>query len=273
MEIVLSIPVNLPGIPASLRSKMSRFSIKLPALAVGVFLCGALALGQGGGGGRMRMQGGFGGRGGNEFGLLRRSDVQADLQLTGPQKTKLDEILSSIRGQRGEGRGRRQEGQGQAQKGERRQRQERSQMTDEERKAFRAQMEARQQEMRKKLAEVLNPTQFARLKEISIQLRGNMAILDPEIQKQVGLSASQVSKIKDLQEKMQTASRSVMEKAQSQEITREQAMDSMRKNMQVMQDELAKLLTSDQSAKLKALGGAPFKADPDEGGWGRRGGN
>lgn len=237
---------------------MKRLSLKVPALVLGALLCGALAFGQGGGQRMGGFRGGFGGRGGNEFGLLRRNDVQEDLQLSGEQKTKLADLLTSMRGQRGDRGGRRQGGsQGQGQDNATR-------PTDAEREARRQQMEARRAEMEKKLNEVLSPTQVARLHEISIQLRGTMAVLDPKVQQAVGLSSTQIEKIKDLEQKAREAGQSVFEKVQNQEITREQMRESMQKNNQVMKDELAKLLTAEQAAKLKALGGAPFKADPDE---------
>lgn len=238
---------------------MNKLSLRAPAIALGLLLCGALAMAQSGGrqwGGR----GGFGGRGDNELGLLRRADVQKDLQLSGDQKTKVDDLLTSMRGQRGE-RGNRQ-----GQRGDRRQggQDPANRPTDAERQARRAQQEARRAEMQKKVAEILSATQVSRLHEISIQLRGSMALLDPKVQQAVGLSSTQLEKIKGLQEKMREASQSVMEKAQGQEITREQVRESMQKNSAIMKEELAKLLTSEQAAKLKALGGAPFAADPDE---------
>jgi Spy/CpxP family protein refolding chaperone len=236
---------------------------------VSLLACGAMAVAQGGGARQGR--GGFGGGGGgNEFGLLRRSDVQADLQLSTEQKTKLDSLRESMRGSRGDGGQRGQGGQGGEQ---------RTPPTDAEREARRADMESRRAEMQKQLASVLKPDQITRLREISVQLRGNMALLDDKVQGELGLSSAQVAKVKDLREKMSEAMRSVFEKAQGGEITREQAMESARKNNDVLKVELGKVLDANQAAKLKALGGSPFKADPAEeqrgfgfGGGGRRGG-
>src|SRR5689334_10288985 len=85
---------------------MNRFnSLKSPAIVLGVLVFGALAAAQSGAGGHKdRGQGGGymrGGRG-NMIGLLRRSDVQTDLQITADQKSKLDDLMASMRSQRGD---------------------------------------------------------------------------------------------------------------------------------------------------------------------------
>ena len=107
-----------------------------------------------------------------------------------------------------------------------------------------------------------------RLDEINVQISGNRAIQQPAIQKALGLSEAQVKQINELQQKQQEAMRSLFEKVQNQEITREDMQASMQKNNKTMDDELAKILTADQAAKLKEMGGKPFKADPPPGGGG-----
>lgn len=130
---------------------------------------------------------------------------------------------------------------------------------------FRKQMEERRAQSHKDLAAILNETQMKRLGEISVQLRGNRAILDAEVQKSLGLTDDQKKQIESLNTKQQEANRSVMEKVRNQEVTREDAQASREKNDKAMAEELGKILTSDQSAKLKAMGGKPFKADPNIG--------
>jgi len=209
--------------------------------------------------------GGFGG--GNSTMLLRRDDVKADLNLTADQKTKLNDLMSSMRGNRGDrgqGGGRRDFGTG-------------TPPTDAERDARRKEAETRRAEMQKKLNDILTPAQTSRLKEISLQLRGNMALLDNDVQSQLGFTGEQKDKVQTLRDKMAEAMQTVMQKAQDGTITRDDAMKSMQKNGEVMKDELGKVLTSSQNEKLKSLMGAPFKADPNEsmnfgGGFGRRGG-
>jgi len=243
------------------------------AFFISALLIGCIALagaqngnggnGGGGGGGRRGGQGrgGFGQRGGNNFGELQlalRKDVQTDLAVTDDQKTKLDDYNTKQREARraagGGGRGAGGNGGGQVDP---------------------AELQKRRDEQRaqthKDLAAILNDGQMKRLGEISIQLRGNRAILDADVQKTLGLSSDQTAKIKDLQDKQTEANRAIGEKMRNQEISQDDARKSMETNNKTMDTELGKILTADQAAKLKDMGGKPFKADPAEAA-GRRGG-
>src|SRR5437868_9492039 len=94
--------MNMFARPAFKPRNMNRFlTLKTPALVLGVLLLGALSVAQNGGDRKGHGFGGGGGRGGNQFGLLRRTDVRTDLQLSTDQITKLDELMTSMRGQRG----------------------------------------------------------------------------------------------------------------------------------------------------------------------------
>jgi hypothetical protein len=266
---------------------MNRFnSLRVPALVLGVLVLGAISAAQGGGGqGRARgFGGGFGGGRSNSMFLLRRTDVQTDLQLTTDQKTKLDDLMTSMRGNRGQGGGNRGQGGGNrganGGNGGNGGQGDGTPPTDAERQARRADMESRRAEQQKQVNAILTPAQITRLGEISIQTRGNMAIMDPEIRKQIDFSSDQTAKVKALQDKMQEAMQSVFQKSQDGTITRDDAMKSMQKNGEVMKTELGKILTHRQADKLKELGGSPFKEDPSEaqgfgrgfGGGGGRGG-
>ena len=245
-----------PG-SASLPRNMNRFKNYLVAvLAVGALMAGALAFGQQGGQAHegRRFGGGFMGGGSNLF-LLRRSDVQTDLRLTSDQKTKLDDLMTSMRGNRGD----RQRGEG-GQPG--------TPPTDAERQARRAQMESRRAEMEKNVNAILTPAQVTRLKEISLQIRGNMALMDTQVQSDLGLTAEQKNKISGLRDKMQEATQTVMQKMQDNTISRDDAMNAFKKNSDIMKTELGKVLTSSQAEKFKSMQGAPFKADPSESGFG-----
>lgn len=248
-------------------SKMNRFkSLTTTTFVVGALLIGALAVAQDGQGRRNNRFGGGGGGNNTSF-LLRRKDVQADLQLTSEQKTKLDALMESMRGNRGDRGGRR--GGNNAGGGG-------TPPTDAERQARRAEMESQRAKMQKDINEILTSSQTSRLKEISIQLRGNMALMDNDIQKELGFTSEQKTKIQSLRDKMGEASQSIFQKMQDGSLSRDDAMKSMQKNNDVMKDELAKVLSRSQADKLKAMGGASFKADPSEsqfGGFGgRRGG-
>lgn len=224
--------------------------------------------GQGRGGFRGQMMGGMRG-GGNEFGLVYRADVQKDLAISAEQKTKLD----ALRPQRGQGRGQG-EGQGQGQ-GQRRQRQQGQQgqqgtpPTDAEREARRTEQRQRQENQQKELEAILTDSQKGRLKEISLQIRGTMAIVDPKVQSELSMTTAQKDQVTDLMTKFRAATQGVMEKARNQELTQEQARELATKNQNALKGEIAKILTSEQSDKLKAMSGKPFMADPQQG---RRGG-
>ena len=246
---------------------MNRIVLKSIAVAALVLVSAAVMAQDGGGrqgGGR---RGGFGqGRGGVQTGamLLFRNDVQADLQLTDEQKTK----LTALRPARGQGAGGRRNGgagaggtaaggnggagaTGGAGAG-----------------GGQAGAEARRAEMQKQVAEILTPDQAKRLKEIGIQIAGVQAVVDPAVQKDLGLDTAQLDKIKGIQSKYQEAMTSVRQRMRSQEIDREKATEAMKTNNDTLKAEIEKVLTPAQAEKLKTLGGKPFKAEEQT----RRGG-
>lgn len=248
------------------------------------------ARGQGRGGFGQFNRGGFGQ---NELQLALRKDVQADLAVTDEQKKKLEEFSAKQReARRAQFGDRRPGGQGGAvgaggaaggatggatggaaggAQGER-PRRNRDQGANVDRDAMRAQAEARRAETRKALGEILNEGQMKRLDEIALQLRGNSALMSPDTQKALNFTADQTKKIQDLLQKQREANQSIQEKARNQEISREEAQASREKNNKVLGDELWKILTAEQQAKFTAMQGKPFKADPNEGGRGGRGG-
>ena len=227
-------------------------------------LSASLVLAQGGGGGR---QGGGqrGGRGGNQFSelaLLNRKDVQKDLGLTDDQVTKIEDYRSKNTPQRGAGGagggagaggGQRGNGGGGAGGG--------GALTEEQRAAMAKAAADRREKTRKDLLEIISEAQLKRVDEIGIQLQGNNAVVNPDIQKALGLSDDQIAKIKDLQTKQREANTALFQKVRDQEITREDMTAAMTKNNDTMKEELGKIITSAQADKLKAMGGKPFTAD------------
>lgn len=207
-------------------------------------VCAALvvasaAMAQGGGGqGRQgfRMMGG-----GDSSGtmLLQRADVQKELAITDDQKTKLQGLQDKARDDM----------------------REIFQNANGDRDAMRQGMQKYMAQMQKDVAAILTKEQTARLKEINIQISGNRAATFPDIQKELGLSADQISKIKDLGTKQQEANQALFQKVQSQEITREELQDNMKKNNDTYDAEVGKILTDAQKAKLKTMGGKEFKQD------------
>lgn len=207
-----------------------------------------VGLAQGGGQGRggMRMFG----RGGGGLQLATRDDVAKELKLTGEQKTKIEDLQEKTREEM--------RSQFQSMRGSGGPPDEATMAT------MRKKMEEMQAEEKKQLNAILSPEQAARLKELGLQRAGNMAIMDPEVQTDLGLTDAQKAKIKDLQDKQQAAMRTLFEKMQNQEIDRSEMRPLMEKNMKIMGDELMKILTEDQKKKLEAMKGKPFTFDEDE---------
>jgi len=214
-------------------------------LVAGIAVLAAVSMAQGGGGGGGG-RGGFGqGRGG--FGmqdpsgvfLLRREDVQGELKLTADQKSKLTTIQEDQRAkmremfQNGGGGG--------------------------DREAMMAEMQKMQAENNKVTLAVLDDTQKKRLKELAVQRMGNGIAANAEMQKELGITDDQKTKIKDLQAKQQEASQAVMQKMRDGEIQREELQAIMQKNTDIYNAELGKILTDAQKAKIKEMGGKPFK--------------
>jgi len=209
----------------------------------------AMALAQGGPGG----PGGPGGmRGGNNMQdrsgvmLLGRGDVQKDLALTTAQKDQLQAMQDSMRAKMRElfegGGGDNQE-------------------------AMKTLMASTQKEV----AAILNPTQVKRLGEIRVQLMGSRAALDAEIQKTLGVTADQKSRLEKLATGQQAANAAVRTRMQEGGISREEGRASMQKNTEVLNAEIMKVLTAEQNAKLKEMGGRKFEAEEQpQGGMGRR---
>lgn len=191
-----------------------------------------------GGGMRMRMGGGL-------LQLARRDDVAKELNVTADQKTKLDDLQQTMRTQMrdafqsmGGGNG-----------------------TPPDRDAMQKLMQDMQDKQKAALAGILSADQMTRLKELNIQRQGNSAILDKDVQSALGLSADQLAKIKDLQDKQMEAMQAIRDKVQNQEIDQDAARTAMQKNNDVMKTELGKILTSDQTSKLASMGGKPFTFD------------
>lgn len=194
--------------------------------------------GQGGAGTRQMRGFGMGRQVGGGMMAVYRKDVQVELGLTSDQKTKLDELRTQFRPQRGTA------GAGQTPDLET--------------------LKAQVAERTKKIEAILTADQVKRLHEVELQLAGDRAILQEKVQKDLGLTASQTAKIKTLQAKFQEASASVREKMVNGEIDRDSMMASMQKNNTALVDELKKVLTAEQAAKLKEMGGKTFTPDPNE---------
>lgn len=228
----------------------------LKVIAAAVFALAAVSAMAQGGGGRGQgggMRGMMGG--GGDLQLLQRKDVQADLKITADQQKKLEAIQEEQR-----------------QVMQQRMEEMRNGGGGGDREAMMAEFRKMNEAMNAKVKEVLTADQQKRLKEIGIQLAGNRAVMREDVQKELGLTADQKKKIDDLNAQMQAANQAIMQRVRDQEITREEVQPLMQKNNEALSNEIGKVLTQEQKDKLKAMGGAPFKADPNERGRGGFGG-
>ncbi|HVT12937.1 MAG TPA: hypothetical protein VHE55_11785 [Fimbriimonadaceae bacterium] len=243
---------------------MNKRLISVCALA----LAAAMALAQGGppGGG---FGGGFGpgmmmgGPGGNEMGLLSRKDVQDDLALSADQKAKIGEMQKKYRPQRGgpggpgggPGGGGGGFGGPPGQGG-----------GDFDPDQMRAEMEKRQAEQKKEVAAILTESQVKRLGEIKIQMAGNMAVMDPEVQEALNITDDQKSEMHEAMDQMRENMRPPEGGGDGEPPDFKQMQAQMKKMQDDMNAAIGKVLTADQKAKLKAMGGKPFKrVDPPMG--------
>jgi len=208
--------------------------IAVAAVAVSAFA-------QGGGGQR---RGGFG----NPFAvtsLLGRDEVKDELKLTTDERTKLTDLQTSM------GQKRREMFQNLGiQFGPNMSDDDRKKMTDAGAKLTADQI--------KEIAGILTPDQFKRLKEISLQHEGNAAAADPVFQADLNITDDQKAKIGELQKKQIAAMMELGQKMRDGEMDQDGMRAAMAKNTEIMNSEIGKLLTDDQKAKIKSMGGAPF---------------
>jgi len=219
--------------------------------AASALVCGAMA--QGGGFGQGR-RGGFGMQG-DPLQLTGREDVQKDLALTDDQKTKLTELRDKVQAKMGEAFQAARDAAGDDR--------------DAMRKAMQATMAKISEENAKAVAEILTADQSKRLKEIIVQFAGVQVVVNnKEIQKELGITDEQKAKFTELQTRQQTATREAMQNAQGDQAAMREIFT---KNAKIMEEEVNKVLTDAQKAKLKELGGTKKfeRVDPPPPGGGR----
>ena len=194
-----------------------------------VLVCSAMA--QGGG----QRRGGFRNQG-DPLQLTSREDVQKDLNLTEDQKTKLSEL--------------------------------RDKSQQKSREAFTAARDSAgddREAMMKAMQTSMAKMSEENAKEISIQFVGiSIVASNKEIQKDLSITDDQLAKIKDLQTRQQAAMREAMQNAQGDQAAIQEART---KNDKILVDEINKVLTDAQTAKLKDMSGKTFtRVDPPAGG-------
>ena len=191
---------------------------------------------------------GFGGGGGVAM-LLGREDVKADLALTSDQSDKLtalndrDAMMAAFQQAMKDA--------GISDFSEMR--------TPEGQKKMAPVMEKMQADMRKKIDAILTPDQSKRLDQINIQFNGNRSVMAKEVAKAIGLTDDQSKAITELQKKQREAMSGLFQKVQNGEMTREDVDAARKKNDEILDSEIGKVLTEPQKAKLKEMGGKKFE--------------
>jgi len=161
--------------------------------------------------------------------LLRNEAVQKELSITDEQMTKLKEVIEVPRGEGGN-------------------RPNFRDMSDEEREKAMEEMAKRTAEQEKKIAEILDEKQVARLKQVRRQVSGATGIVnDEELAKELSLTEEQTSKIRQTVQTLRESMREVGGGGGGFAEVREK-----------MNAEVMKVLTDDQKAKYKELLGEPF---------------
>lgn len=128
--------------------------------------------------------------------------------------------------------------------------------------------------MMEKITAILSTGQAKRFKEIFIQVSKERALNDVQVQKDLGLSNAQVTKLRDIQATAPERMRPLLEATRNGEITQEELMPKLQALQAEVGAEMLKVLTTEQARQFKAMAGAEFKLDPNEplGGGRRRNG-
>jgi len=217
---------------------MKKLLIGIAVLALAVFSQAQRGQGMG----MMMGQGG-----GNPLMLLAREDVQEDLALTSEQKEKLLEFTGQ-----------------EAMRSRFMKFMQDSGMSfedmrsEEGRKKLAPMMEKMQAEMKKEIEAVMTPAQVKRLGEINVQFNGNRSVMQKDIAKALAITEAQQTKIDALNKGVGEARRALMEKMRNQELSMEEFQEKNKKNDDILNTEIGKVLTDAQKAKLSEMGGKKF---------------
>lgn len=227
--------------------------------------------GPGGLGGGM-MGGMMGGMG--LAGLLRMEKVHEELELVEDQVTDVNAALAEARpaGRRGGGPGA--PGAGRGQRGQRGPGGPGG-FTPEDRERMMAEMRERENELRKKVADILLPHQMDRLEQIHLQARGITALSEPELQAKLEITDEQKQQMVSTREELETTMRERMREAfqgGGDAEGRQQLMAQMTEMRRDVENKILALLTDDQKKAFEEMKGEAFEFPAPQFGGGGRGG-
>ncbi|MCU0870963.1 MAG: hypothetical protein MUE50_01320 [Pirellulaceae bacterium] len=237
---------------------------RLCALAFVVVLSvTSLAWAQPGGGRGPGGPGGFGGGfgGGSLLDLARLEPVQKEIEAVDDQVKGIEKLSEEMR----------------ASRGERPQVDWRNMSEADREKAMaemRKQREAESAKANAKLGEILLPLQIERLEQISVQMRGTGALVDPKVAAKLSLTEDQKKKL----EAAATANREAMQQAfqggnRDQNQDREKMREKFQELRKAADEKVLAVLTADQKAAFEKMKGAAFTMPEGAFGRGPRGGD
>jgi len=154
--------------------------------------------------------------------MLMMPELQKELKMTAAQKTSIDKIMKDMMGQP------------------------RDKMTRESMEKYQT-----------KLMGVLSAAQKTRLKQVQLQSRGGSALLDPDVQKSLGITAAQKSSLKTMQDKFRKDNQLKWEAARK--ANKQMDMAAMQKTRAAQDAKLFAVLSKAQKTKWSAMIGKPFK--------------
>lgn len=193
---------------------------------------------------QQRRPGGGAAAGGGQMGLLANKAVQEDLKLTDDQITKVKDAATKQRAAF-QGLG---------------------DLSQEERVK---KMQELNKENTKVLDEILKPEQKKRLRQLSLQQQGAMALATPQVAKALNVTDDQKDKLKSIQDDVR---KQMGELRQGGGGNREEMAKKRAEITKATNEKVMGLLTADQKAKWKEMTGEPFKGTLPPAGFGGAGG-
>lgn len=178
---------------------------------------------------------------GPELMLLSRPEVQADLGLDAKQAQRIDALSAGFQADAG-----REKGSGTASSPD-------------------AAIEDLDQEVaayNRELAALLTPAQRQRVREIQIQMVGYVALLEPPIQKRLGLDASEIEKIDVVAREHVAEVKGLRRQLALGKVTPEAFREQVAALGRELDLRLGQVVAQDTRTKLAALGGKPFAGLP-----------
>jgi hypothetical protein len=230
-------------------------SLAIASLLVGALILPVVANAQNPGQGRGQGRGGMmmGGRGMQSKGMLvARNDVRKDIATTADQNSQIDKLQKDFQAKM------------QARMEEIRQQMQNGGGGGANMQAMGEEFQKMQKEYDDAILKILDDKQKGRLDQINLQMRGNRALMDEDIQKKLDFKVDQKRKIQELSASMDAANQAIFQRMQNGEIDREQVRPLMEENNKIMDAELAKILNAEQTKMFDEMKGAKFNRDPKD---------